>query len=102
MTREEFDNLLVELSGAHVKWDTRFKLLAAYDDLTTQRDNFRARCADLESRLDIGTGNMYDVVVLENEMLRARVAELVEQCNTINDELRGLHPARMGGAQAEG
>lgn len=68
MTREEFDNLLVELSGAHVKWDTRFKLLAAYDDLTTQRDNFRARCADLESRLDIGTGNMYDDEVTAHAM----------------------------------
>lgn len=33
MTRDEFDDLLVELSGVHNSWNTRFKLLTAYDQL---------------------------------------------------------------------
>lgn len=45
-------------------------------------DQLRARIAELEARLDIGTGNMYDVVCAENERLRERCTELVEQANT--------------------
>ena len=39
-------------------------------------DALRERIVDLESRLDLGTGNMYDVVVAENERLTHRIAEL--------------------------
>jgi len=47
-------------------WNTR----PYEDELTAERDRFRERCEELEARLDLGTGNMYDVVCAENEKLR--------------------------------
>jgi len=45
-------------------------------DLEAERDSYRERCKELESRLDLYYGNAYDVVVDENAKLITRVAEL--------------------------
>jgi len=52
---------------------------AALDEI----DSLRARVVELESRLDLETGNLYDVVAQDNERLRARVTELIKQCNDV-------------------
>ena len=57
-------------------WNTR----PYEDELTAERDRFRERCEELEARLDLGTGNMYDVVCAENEKLR----EVVARANSAN------------------
>jgi len=45
-------------------------------DLEAERDSYRERCKELESRLDVYYGNAYDVVVDENAKLISRIAEL--------------------------
>jgi hypothetical protein len=46
-----------------------------------ERDALRERCAELELRLDIGTGNLYDVAVEMNEKLQ-------EENTRLRDALR--------------
>jgi hypothetical protein len=43
----------------------------------------RERCAELEARLDLYTGNVYDLVVSENERLRAEL----EECHVLIDKV---------------
>ena len=58
------------------------------DALRAEVAILRERCAELESRLDLYHGNMMDVLEAENERLKARAAELVEQSNKIYSELK--------------
>ena len=48
-----------------------------------EAQRFRERCAELEARLDLYTGNMYDLVVSENERLRAEL----EECHVLIDKV---------------
>ena len=52
--------------------------------LLREREAAKERIVELESRLDLGTGNMYDVVVCENQKLREKVAELEAQLRLIS------------------
>lgn len=54
-------------------------------DNLNELTNLRARIVELEARLDIGTGNMYDVVVAENEKLRARIAVAVTRLHNLEN-----------------
>jgi phosphatidate phosphatase APP1 len=53
MTRDEFDNLLIELSSVHNNWDTRFKLLAEFDEMKARAERAEARLAELEKSYTI-------------------------------------------------
>lgn len=63
-------------------------------DLEAERDSYRERCKELESRLDLYYGNAYDVVVDENAKLIARVAELEAQHRWIS--VKDRLPERQG------
>lgn len=69
----------------HDPYDCIDYLLKRAEKSESERDALRARVVELEARLDIGTGNMYDVVVQENERLRAR-AEKAEDALKDADE----------------
>lgn len=60
-------------------------LVSQIAELTAERDRFRKRCEELEARLDLGTGNMYDVVCAENEKLREAIAR-ANAANMSEDE----------------
>jgi len=60
------------MSMTREKWNTR-----------PIEDALRERCAELEARLDLYTGNMYDLVVSENERLRAEL----EECHVLIDKV---------------
>lgn len=47
MSRNEFDDLLVELSSVHNSWNTRYRLLTVYDQLCSRADSWK----DLATRL---------------------------------------------------
>jgi hypothetical protein len=67
-----------------------------------ERDALRERCADLELRLDIGTGNMYDVVVLENEKLQevnTRLRDALRLAVEQRDAARAAIAAAKGGEE---
>lgn len=55
---------------------TELKVGGYFIDLEAERDSYRERCKELESRLDVYYGNAYDVVVDENAKLITRVAKL--------------------------
>ena len=61
-------------------------------DLEAERDSYRERCKELESRLDLYYGNAYDVVVDENAKLIARVAKLERRIT----EAKALLEVEMG------
>ena len=62
---------------AEVHWDCKIAQLEAENAASQER------IEDLELRLDVYNGNMYDVVVLENERLRSELAALREQVRWI-------------------
>jgi len=57
-------------------WDDALEFQECITYLEAERDSYRERCNELESRLDLYYGNAYDVVVDENAKLIARIAEL--------------------------
>ena len=66
------DNIHEPCEGCQALW--RNSLISQIAELTAERDRFRDRCAELEARLDLGPGNMYDVVCAENEKFREAIA----------------------------
>lgn len=58
---------------------------------TAQMEALRARVIELEARLDLETGNIYDVVVAENEKLREEVKALKEAGTRLFGNLGMLH-----------
>ena len=79
-------------------WNTRpieDELQRRIDELTAENAASQERIEDLELRLDVYNGNMYDVVVLENERLRSELASLREQVRWIPvDEKEPEHGVR--------
>ncbi len=57
-------------------WDDALEFQECITYLEAERDSYRERCNELESRLDLYYGNAYDVVVDENAKLITRVAKL--------------------------
>ena len=72
---------------AEVHWDCKIAQLEAENAASQER------IEDLELRLDVYNGNMYDVVVLENERLRSELAALREQ--VANLKMSKTHKARV-------
>ena len=72
---------------AEVHWDCKIAQLEAENAASQER------IEDLELRLDVYNGNMYDVVVLENERLRSENAALRERVDNL--KMTKDHKARV-------
>jgi len=73
-------------------WDDALEFQECITYLEAERDSYRERCKELESRLDLYYGNAYDVVVDENAKLIARVAKLERRIT----EAKALLEVEMG------
>lgn len=81
-----FDSLEKDRDNAVAERDNLRRALDEYqgtiDKWVNRANQYKDRCVELELRLDVGTGNLYEVVVAENERLRARNAEV---CKALSD-----------------